>query len=169
MKYLQPAYPCSSSSSLLSWTRPGSAGLQARQVSPASLQQGSQYRAPQSGSGQGRCRGVSGVPHKVHLRRKQRRSQGQRRRHHCSSDVPCGEDGPVWARAERPQGQETVATPPSTPCRCPHSPARGAAVPAGLCARAAGTRNSSSAAAICCTGTALESSPSVPAKTARGG
>lgn len=94
-KYLQPAYPCSSSSSLLSWARSGSAGLQTRQVAPTSLQHDSQYEALQSGLGQGWCRGVSGVPHKVQLWRKQRRSQGHRRRHHCSSNVPCDEDGPV--------------------------------------------------------------------------
>lgn len=100
----QAAYPASSS--LLSWVRLGSPGVQARHTLPTSLQHSLQYWAPQAGTGQTRSWGVTGTPHTVQLWRIQRRSRGQRRQHHSSSNLPCSGVGTVWGsgQAAAPQG-----------------------------------------------------------------
>lgn len=100
----QAAYPASSS--LLSWVRLGSPGVQARHTLPTSLQHSLQYWAPQAGTGQTRSWGVTGTPHTVQLWCIQRHSRGQRRQHHSSSNLPCSGAGTVWGsgQAATPQG-----------------------------------------------------------------
>lgn len=100
----QAAYPASSS--LLSWVRLGSPGVQARHTLPTSLQHSLQYWAPQAGTGQTRSWGVTGTPHTVQLWCIQRHSRGQRRQHHSSSNLPCSGAGTLWGsgQAATPQG-----------------------------------------------------------------